>query len=266
MEAEKAGTNLDVVIKAVNKGGLVAVYKELKGFIPNNQLAARSETADLSYLVGQTLKAKVMSVDTAAGRKDFILSEKKAQQSEAMRYVKLGSTVKAVVSSVEDYGAFVELIDVPGVTGLVHKSELSWDSIMSVDSVVQKGQVLKVKVIDLDPLKCRLGLSLKQTQPDPIKVTLETVQWGPTKSMPAEIQQLMNRLREQPEVEEVSIGRQANESKIASQELGVYLTKEPSENGFDVVARLGNTMQELRVVSKLSRDEARALLTRIAQA
>ena len=77
--------------------------------------------------------------------------------------------------------------------------------------------MIAVKVIDLDISKCRLGLSIKQTQPDPIKMTLETVQWGATKSMPVEIQQLLDRLREQPGVEDVHIGRQAIEAKIASQ-------------------------------------------------
>ena len=79
------------------------------------------------------------------------------------------------------------------------------------------GQVIVVKVIDLDISKCRLGLSLKQTQPDPIKMTLETVQWGPTKSMPIEMQQLIDKLRDLPGVEDVHIGRQAIEAKIASQ-------------------------------------------------
>ena len=74
-----------------------------------------------------------------------------------------------------------------------------------------------MKVIDLDIAKCRLGLSIRQTQPDPIKVTLDTVQWGTSKSIPTEMQQLMDRIREQPGVEDVHVGRQAIESKIASQ-------------------------------------------------
>lgn len=126
--------------------------------------------------------------------------------------------------------------------------------------------MITAKVIDLDLAKGRLALSLKQMQPDPIKVTMDTVEWGPTKSMPAEMEQLMNRLKQQQGVEDVTIGRQAVESKIASQELGVYLTKDSNADGFNVVARLGNLLQELRVVSKMSRDEARQMLARIAQA
>ena len=79
------------------------------------------------------------------------------------------------------------------------------------------GQTVSVKVIDLDIPKCRLGLSIRQTQPDPIKVTLDTVQWGMAKSIPSEMQRLMDRIREEPGVEDVHIGRQAIESKIASQ-------------------------------------------------
>jgi predicted RNA-binding protein with RPS1 domain len=146
------------------------------------------------------------------------------------------------------------------VTGLVHKSELSWDSVVSVDTLVQKGQVIFVKVIDLDAPSGRLGLSLKQTQPDPIKMTLDTLEWGPIKSMP----------REMEAVEDVYLGRQAVESKISSQELVVYLTKDVSamasmsdEAGFDAVARVGNVLQELHVVSAMGRVEARSMLARV---
>lgn len=59
----------------------------------------------------------------------------------------MGGTVKAVVSSVVDYGAFVELVDVPGVQGLVHKSELSWDSVLTADAVVQKGELVGKRVV-----------------------------------------------------------------------------------------------------------------------
>ena len=111
------------------------------------------------------------------------------------------------------------------VTGLVHKTELSWDSVVSVDSLVQKGQVIRVKIIDLDAPSGRLGLSLKQIQPDPIKMTLDTLEWGPFKSMPSEIQALVDKIKVQEGVEDVYLGRQAVESKISSQELVVYLTK-----------------------------------------
>ncbi len=115
----------------------------------------------------------------------------------------------------EDYGAFVELQDLPGVTGLVHKSELSWDPVMTPESVVQKGgpacltarcivldqirlscagMPISVKVIDLDVKKAKISLSLKQTQPDPIKATLETVQWGSSLPVPEEITGLMERM------------------------------------------------------------------------
>ena len=155
------------------------------------------------------------------------------------------------------------------VTGLVHKSELSWDSVVSVDSLVQKGQVILVKVIDLEANSGRLGLSLKQTQPDPIKQTLETLEWGPVKDIPSEIQGLVDRIKAQEGVEDVYLGRQAVESKISSQELVVYLTKDVNamasisdDVGFDAVARVGNVLQELHVVSAVGRVEARSMLAR----
>ncbi|GAX75429.1 hypothetical protein CEUSTIGMA_g2873.t1 [Chlamydomonas eustigma] len=269
--AEKAGETVSVTVRALNKGGLVVSLFDVKGFLPYNQLASGTaqpgaENA-LSYLVGKTLQTKVISVEAEKGRKDFVVSEKKAQQSEAMRSMKLGKVMKAIVRSVEEYGVFVELVDLPGVTGLVHKTELSWDPIMTVDSVVKTGQLVQVMVIELDAAKCRLGLSVRQTQPDPIKVTLETVQWGPTRIVLPEIQQLIDVLKALPGVVEVRLGRQATEAKIASQELVVYLTKEmPTEEGFDAVARLGNVVQELYVAAKVvTKEEARALLARAVQ-
>lgn len=105
-------------MKSINKGGLVLSYRDdVKGFVPFNQVASNigksSSPTDLSYLVGQTLKVKVVSVDTSGGRKEFVASEKKAAQSEALLKLKLGATMKAVVTGVEDYGAFVELVDIP---------------------------------------------------------------------------------------------------------------------------------------------------------
>lgn len=285
VEAEKTGATLQVKVKSVNKGGLVVNgLGDVKGFVPFNQLASvsgRGETtgSDLSYLIGQDLKVKVVSIDSTAGRKEFVGSERKAAMSEAMRNIKLGQTLRAVVTKVEDYGAFVNLVEISGVTGLVHKSELSWDSVVSVDAIVETGKVIQVKVIDVDATKGRLGLSLKQTLPDPIKMTLDKVQWRPVtmEAVPADIQALMGRLKQQPEVEDVLLGRQAVEAKIASQELVVYLTKDGTlsaltsrdglteEGGFDMVARIGNVLQELHVVARVSRDEARVLIARVAR-
>lgn len=164
----------------------------------------------------------------------------------------------------------LSLLPLRRVTGLVHKTELSWDSVVSVDTLVQKGQVILVKIIDLNAPSGRLGLSLKQTQPDPIKMTLDTVEWGPVKSMPREIEELINKVKAQEGVEDVYLGRQAVESKISSQELVVYLTKDVNamasmsdEVGFDAVARVGNVMQELHVVSTMGRVEARSMLARV---
>jgi len=270
LDAEKNGSPVEVKVKSINKGGLVVNVGDLKGFIPYNQVAAttlrKGHLGDLSYLVGQTLTAKVVSVDAQGGRKEVILSEKKAKQSAAMKGLKLGDVVAAVVASVEDYGAFVELSEMPGVFGLVHKTELSWDPIMSVDDVVQKGQSISVKVIDVDASKCRLGLSLKQMQPDPIKVTLDKVEWGPTTSMAPEIQRLMDRLRQQVEVTGVAAGRQATEAKVSSQELVVYLTKEQTEGAFKVVARLGHDLQEIIITTAMSKEELRAMLPRVVKA
>ncbi|KAG1670351.1 hypothetical protein FOA52_000110 [Chlamydomonas sp. UWO 241] len=266
VEAERKGDTVQVKVKALNKGGLVVTMGETKGFIPYNQLVTRATkvSSELTYLVGQTLSVKVLSVDAA--RKEFVVSERKVQQSELMKRINVTKLHKAVVTSVADYGAFVELVDLQGLAGLVHRSELSWDSFVSVDEVITAGQVVMVKVIDLDVSKCRLGLSIKQTQPDPIKQTLDTVVWGRAGPIPEEIQAVVNKIKGIDGVEGVTIGRQATESHIASQEMVVYMTKVDTEAGFNVVARLGSVLQELNIATRLSREEMRRRVESAVQA
>ena len=79
-------------------------------------------------------------------KKEIILSERKAQQSESMRMLNLGATVRGIVVAVEEYGAFVELIEITGVSGLIHKTELSWDAVMTVDAVLTKGGSLVYRI------------------------------------------------------------------------------------------------------------------------
>ena len=105
-------------MKSINTGGLLISYQdEIKGFLPFSQVASNvkssSSPTDLSYLVGQTIRVKIVSVSATGGRKEFVASEKKVAQSEALLKIKLGATMKAVVTTVEDYGVFVELVDIP---------------------------------------------------------------------------------------------------------------------------------------------------------
>jgi len=240
---------------------------EISGFIPFKEMSAqriqKEDYQDLAYLVGQKIEAKVLSVDSEAGR--VLLSEKRVAQSQALSRMKVGDIKRGVVRNVEDYGAFVTLTDVPSVSGLVHKSELSWDTFMNVDDVIKAGDKVTVKVLDIDPVACRISFSIKQLQQDPLTQTLDTVTWGATKSIPEDIQQVIDRLNVQESIMEVIIMQQAVESHLFSQELQLFLTKTEIPGGFLVVARSGSTLQQLQIRSNLPREDMKDLLARIAR-
>jgi ribosomal protein S1 len=99
---------------------------------------------DLSYLVGQKVKACVVQVDTQSVRKELVLSERQASAAEALATLSEGDVVRGEVVRLEDYGAIVSLLRddaAPmGVQGLVHKKELSWDVVMTVEDVLRLGK------------------------------------------------------------------------------------------------------------------------------
>eukprot|EP00879_Flechtneria_rotunda_P022133 GHRR01023354.1.p2 GENE.GHRR01023354.1~~GHRR01023354.1.p2 ORF type:complete len:167 (+),score=48.25 GHRR01023354.1:875-1375(+) len=150
-----------------------------------------------------------------------------------------------------------------GVQGLLHKSEMSWDLVMTVDDVVQTGQVLDVKVVSVDIARCRVGLSLKQLQQDPLQTTLDSVQWKETAQVLPEIQQMVSLLQLTPGINSVAVGRQAEEPHIVAQDVELYLTKQSTDNGFTLVARMGKMLQELLVDTALSKDDMKKALTRV---
>jgi len=271
VEAEKKGEVVEVVVKSFNKGGLVCNLGELRAFVPYNQLAAdtlkKGHAGDMSFLLGRKLRARVVSVDLQSARREIVLSQKKAVLGEALKGLAVGDEVSGVVAGVEEYGAFVTLDAPAGVSGLVHKSELSWEKFTRVDDVVKKGQRVRVKVHDVDASKCRLNLSLKRMTPDPLSQGLDNAEWGPTGAVPPAIQSLVDRLKGAAGVTDVMYTRQANDPHHVSQELQVFMSKagpgSGARDGFLVVARLGSTLQELQVSSTLARDEFKTVLQSI---
>ncbi len=157
-----------------NKGGLLVELEGIRGFLPVSQLAAghypRVSGADkdeilqkLNQLTNQTLRVRILDIS----RKDnkLIFSEKEAVKDDMQaRFseLKVGDTVEGVVTGVIDFGAFV---NVDGIEGLVHISEISWERVEDPRNYVKTGQTIKAKIIAID--KDRLSLSLKQMQQDP---------------------------------------------------------------------------------------------------
>lgn len=168
-----------------NRGGLLAEYEGIRGFLPVSQLSAehypRVGSADkdeilqrLNSLVGQPMKVRILD----ANRKDnkLIFSEKEAiKDGLAERFAELhvGDTVKGVVTGVVDFGAFV---NVDGVEGLIHISEISWERVNNPADYVKVGDTVEAKIITID--KERLSLSMKQLTEDPWLSEVESLKRG----------------------------------------------------------------------------------------
>ena len=157
-----------------NRGGLLVEYEGVRGFLPVSQLSAehypRVGSSDkdeilqrLNGLVGKDMQVRVLDVDRRANK--LIFSEKEAvKEGLAERFDKLaiGDTVKGVVTGVVDFGVFV---NVEGIEGLIHISEISWERVNNPSDYVKVGQTVEAKIIAID--KERLSLSMKQLTQDP---------------------------------------------------------------------------------------------------
>ncbi len=168
------GDVVEVVPYDANRGGLLVDLEGIRGFLPVSQLAAghypRVSGADkdeilqkLGALVGQTLRTRVLDVS----RKDnkLIFSEKEAVKGDMqarLTSLKVGDAVEGIVTGVIDFGAFV---NVDGIEGLIHISEISWERVDDPRNYVKVGETVNAKIIAID--KDRLSLSLKQMSDDP---------------------------------------------------------------------------------------------------
>lgn len=168
------GEIIEVSPYDANRGGLLVEYEGVRGFLPVSQLSAehypRVGSSDkdeilqrLNALVGQSLKVRILDADRKANK--LIFSEKEAiKDGLAARFqqLKVGDTVKGVVTGVVDFGVFV---NVEGIEGLVHISEISWERVNNPGDYVKVGQNIDAKIIAID--KDRLNLSIKQLTQDP---------------------------------------------------------------------------------------------------
>src|SRR5499427_6293595 len=163
---EKDGIVSGPVIEVV-KGGLILDIG-LRGFLPASLVDLR-RVRDLHPFVGRTLDAKIIELDknrnnVVLSRRAYLEETQREQRDEFLANLKPGEVRKGVVSSVVNFGAFVDL---GGMDGLVHVSELSWKHVDHPSSVVQVGVEVTVQVLDVDLSRERISLSLKATQQDP---------------------------------------------------------------------------------------------------
>lgn len=181
-------TVIDTSIIGFNKGGLIAAVGNLRGFIPSSQISAmrRAQAAGdtpekrWQKMVGQPISVRIIEVDRA--RRRLILSERAAStesraamKDRVIEELEEGKTYTGRVTSLADFGAFV---NINGADGLVHLSELSWDRIQHPKEILEVGQEVQVKVINIDREKRRIGLSMRALQSDPWQERVEKFSVG----------------------------------------------------------------------------------------
>ena len=174
-ELMESGDTVDLTVVDANKGGVIVRLGELRGFVPGSQLMPNwrrlQDTANPDRrwraLIGKVLKLGVIEV--TAERNRLIFSERgayhrRATKRKILEGLTVGSVEKGIVSNIVPFGAFV---NVNGVDGLLHVSELSWKRVNDPQDIVQAGQTIDVYILDIDLDKERLGLSLKRLNADP---------------------------------------------------------------------------------------------------
>ena len=170
---------IEVTVVRVVNGGVIATYKEVSGFIPLSQLSDKY-VEDPSEFVGQTLEVKISRVDKRRGKAVFshkmvLNAEKEKRIAEIWESIHVDDVVKGKVMRFTDYGAFV---DIGGIDGLLHISEISWGKLKHPKEVLEIGQNIEVKVLAMNAEKGKISLGLKQNQPEPWSVINDNYEIG----------------------------------------------------------------------------------------
>jgi small subunit ribosomal protein S1 len=192
-ELLKSGQVFETQVAGFNKGGLIVRVGKVRGFVPATQLegtyrkkietpgeAAEGSELELSAYVGKKVKLKVIELDRERNR--LILSERaalrelrKEQKERLLQDLKEGTVLTGTVTSVADFGAFVDL---GGMDGMIHLSELSWTKIAHPSDLLKVGDKIEVQVLGVDRDRERIALSLKRRQPEPWSTVEERYKVG----------------------------------------------------------------------------------------
>ena len=174
----EAGETIKAPVTQVVKGGLV-VDAGVRGFIPASMVSDHF-VEDLSQYKGQELELKIVELEPSENRlilshKEIVQQEREANKKAVLDKLVVGDVVEGKVARLTNFGAF---IDLGGVDGLVHVSEISFERVGKPSDVLKVGQDVKVKVLAVDPEKDRISLSIKQTLPQPWDNITEKVAEG----------------------------------------------------------------------------------------
>jgi len=157
---------IDIKITGKNKGGFIAENKEgIEFFLPRSQAAVK----DLNTLVGKSLKVKIIKIDNdtesiIVSRKKFLDDDRKKRKEIVQELIDRNEVVEGTIKKITTYGMFV---DVGGIDGLVHYSEISYKGPVNPGTIYQEGETIQVKAIKYDKDKRHLSLSIKAAMPDP---------------------------------------------------------------------------------------------------
>ena len=174
----KAGETIKAPVTQVVKGGLV-VDAGVRGFVPASMVSDHF-VEDLDQFKGQELELKIVEIEPSdnrliLSRKELVQAERKAKRQAVMEKLVAGDVVEGKVARLTNFGAF---IDLGGVDGLVHVSEISYERVNKPADALKVGQEVKVKVLSVDAEKGRISLSIKQTLPEPWEQVPEQVAEG----------------------------------------------------------------------------------------
>lgn len=153
----------DAIVEApvvgVNRGGAICLVQGLRAFLPGSHLAGQLPDENL---IGQTVPVKFLEVNTETNK--LVVSNRKAVVEQQMADLSRGDLVNGMVKALKPYGAFVE---VGGMSGLLHISQISYDRIEDLEKVLQPGMQVKCMIIDHDKVNGRIALSTKTLEPEP---------------------------------------------------------------------------------------------------
>src|SRR5439155_4973325 len=172
--AAESGDPVDGRVIEVVKGGLI-LDLGVRGFLPASLVDIR-RVQDLDEFLGQELKCKVIELNRSRNnvvlsRRAVLEEERKEQRQQILDKLQPGDVVEGQISNIVDFGAFVDL---DGMDGLIHISELSWSHVNHPSEVLEIGQEVQVKVLDIDRDRQRISLGLKQTQSEPWQQVLDS--------------------------------------------------------------------------------------------
>lgn len=187
----KEGIIVDAVVDGVNKGGLECAVGTARGFIPASQ-AAIYHVKDLEEFKGRKLQCLVTEANPE--KRNLVLSaravaEKLAEDNkkQLLGNLTVGQIREGTVTRIQDFGAFV---DIGGVDGLVHVSQISWDRVQHPSDVLAEGQAVKVRVTKMDPETGKIGLSIRDTMENPWQKVATDFAVG--KVVPGKVTKLMD--------------------------------------------------------------------------